>query len=201
MPRISAQSRDASIRRRSKRWQRERIVTGTLRIVEGGLREHVHFVDDVDLVAGDGRLVARRLDDLADVVDAGMRGGVHLDHVDMAAFHDRGAMLAELRHVDGGPVDLAGQGIVEGAGEDAGGGGLADAADAGQHVGLRDAAGAERIGQRAHHRLLADQVGEARRAVFPGEHPIGAGTRRWRFLDARAVHGLVTRVAAGRRGP
>jgi hypothetical protein len=68
-------------------------------------------------------------------------GGVHLDHVDMAAFHDRLAVLAELVHVDGRLVDLAGDGIVERAGEDAGGGRLADAAHAGQHVGLRDAAG------------------------------------------------------------
>ena len=73
-----------------------------------------------------------------------------------------------------GCVDLAGDGVVEGAGEDAGGGRLADAAHAGEHVGLRDAAGAEGVGQRADHRLLADEVGEALRAVFAGEHPVGA---------------------------
>ena len=52
--------------------------------VEGLLREHVHFVDDVDLGARRDRAIARVLDDLAHVVDAGVRGGVHLDHVDMA---------------------------------------------------------------------------------------------------------------------
>ena len=167
--------------------------------VEGRLRQHVHFVDDVDLVAGDRRLVARRLDDLADVVDAGVGGGVHLDHVDMAAFHDRGAVLAEFRHVDGRPVDLAGDGIVERAGEDARGRGLADAADAGEHVGLRDAAGAEGIGQRPHHRLLADQVGEALRPVFAREHAIGAAAGCERLLYA-AVHRLYDNrdAAAGR---
>ena len=143
--------------------------------VEGGLRQHVDFVDDVDLVAGDRRLVAHRLDDLADVVDAGVGGGVHLDDVDVAAFHDGGVVLADLGHVDGRRVDLAGDGIVEGAGEDAGGGGLADAADAGEHVGLRDAAGAEGVGERADHRLLADEIGEALRAVFAGKHAIGGG--------------------------
>ncbi len=153
--------------------------------VEGGLREHVHFVDDVDLVAGDRRLVAHRLDDLADVVDAGVGGGVHLDDVDMAAFHDGGVVLAHLVHVDGGGVDLAGDGIIERAGEDAGGGRLADAAHAGQHVGLRDAAGAERVGERLHHRLLADQVGEGRRTVFAGEHTIGAGGRGRRLVHHR----------------
>ena len=62
----------ASTRRRSKRWQRDSTVTGTLRIsvvakmnltcgggsssvfssaLKAALRQHVHFVDDVDLVA------------------------------------------------------------------------------------------------------------------------------------------------------
>jgi hypothetical protein len=61
-----------STRRRSKRWQRDRTVTGTLRIsvvakmnftcgggsssvfsrpLKACRRQHVHFVDDVDLVA------------------------------------------------------------------------------------------------------------------------------------------------------
>ena len=70
-------------------------------------------------------------------------------------------------------VDLARDRVVERAGKDAGGGGLADTAHAGEHVGLRDAAGAEGVGQRADHRLLADEVGEALRAVFAGEHPVG----------------------------
>ena len=77
-------------------------------------------------------------------------------------------------HVDGRAVDLAGDRIVERAGEDAGGGRLADAADAGEHVGLRDAAGAEGVGQRPDHRLLADQVGEALRPVFARQHAVGA---------------------------
>ena len=59
---------------------------------------------------------------------------------------------------------------VQAAREDAGRRGLADAAHAGQHPGMRDAPGREGVAQRAHHRLLADQVVEARRAVFAGEH-------------------------------
>ena len=68
--------------------------------VEGLLREHVHFIDDVDLGARRNRAIARVLDDLAHVVDAGVGGRVHLDHVDMARFHDRLAVEAELGHVD-----------------------------------------------------------------------------------------------------
>ena len=45
--------------------------------------------------------------------------------------------------------------------------GFADAAHAGQHVGVRHAIERERVGDGAHHRLLADQVGEGFRTVFP----------------------------------
>ena len=66
--------------------------------VEGRGRQHVDFVDDVDLVARAGRRIAHAVIDLADVVDAGMGGGVHLQHVHMPAFHDRLAVHAERRH-------------------------------------------------------------------------------------------------------
>ena len=73
-----------------------------------------------------------------------------------------------------GPVDRAvRQLVVERAREDARGRGLADAAHAGQDAGLRDAAGLERVRDRAHHRLLADQVVEGGRAVFARQHAIG----------------------------
>ncbi len=51
--------------------------------VERRGRQHVHFVEDVDLVARVDRRVAHRVVDLAHVVDAVVRGGVHLDHVDV----------------------------------------------------------------------------------------------------------------------
>ena len=55
-----------------------------------GLRgELVRLVDDVDLVAALDRLQHGALADLADVVDAALRGGVHLDHVERAAVRDR----------------------------------------------------------------------------------------------------------------
>ena len=41
-----------------------------------------------------------------------------------------------------------------------------------------DAAGGERIGERAHHRLLADEILEANRPVFSRQNPIRNGRRR-----------------------
>ena len=139
----------------------------------------MHFVEDVDLVARADRRVADRVVDLAHVVDAVVRGGVHLDHVDVPALHDRLAVHAEHRHLDGRPGDRAvGQFVIERAREDARGRGLADAAHAGEDPGLRDAAGLERVRDRAHHGVLADQVVEGRRPVFAREHAVGAGRRR-----------------------
>ena len=112
--------------------------------VEGALGEHVHLVDQVHLVAGHQRLVARALDDLAHVVDAGVGGGVHLQHVGVPALHDLGAVAPEPGHVEGRLVDAVAL-VVERARQDARGGGLADAAHAGQHVALGDAVGGERV--------------------------------------------------------
>src|SRR4029079_12470214 len=99
----------------------------------------VDFVDDVDLVAGAGRRIAHAVIDLSDVVDAGVGRGVHLQHVHVPAFHDRLAVYAEVRHVDGRPLHRTIRlFVIQRTGEDPRGGGFADAADAGQDPGLRN---------------------------------------------------------------
>ena len=130
------------------------------------------FVEDVDLVARLNRGVADALDDVADAVDAGVRRGVHLHHVHVLAGHDGGVVPAVGGQLQRGAVDDVGL-VVEGAGQQAGGGGLADAADAGEHEGVGDAAGGEGVGQGADHGLLADQVLEGARPVFAGEDGVG----------------------------
>ena len=107
--------------------------------VEGLLRQHVHLVDDVDLVARGVRLVVGAVDQVADVVDAGMGGCVHLDHVEMPALQDGAAMLALLDHVEGRRAVAARRRIIQRARDQPRGRGLADAAHAGQHIGLGDA--------------------------------------------------------------
>ncbi len=113
--------------------------------VEGVLRQHVHFVDDVDLVARGDRLVADAFDQLADVVHAGAAGGVHLHHVDMAVLGDGGALLAFTAGRDGDVALPVRADAVQRAGDDPRGRRLADAADARQHVGMRDPTAVDRV--------------------------------------------------------
>ena len=76
---------------------RRRLLQRLQQAVEGLLGEHVHFVDDVDLVARGARGVPDAVHDLADVVDAGAGRRVHLEHVDVPPFGDRDTRLARLR--------------------------------------------------------------------------------------------------------
>ena len=147
--------------------------------VESLLRQHVYFVDDVDLVARRRRGIARALDDLANVVDAGAGGGIHFLHVDKARFGNRPAWLANAARIDGRRGALAVRSnAVEGAGDNARGGGLSHAAHAGQHEGVGDTAGGECVAQRADQGFLPDQPGEIGRAVFARQHTIRLGTHR-----------------------
>jgi hypothetical protein len=150
-----------------------RLLQGLQQAVEGLPREHVDLVDDVDLGARRDRSVAHALDQLADVVDAGAAGRVHLDHVDVAVPGDGGAVLAGSAGLGAGAALAVRADAVEGAGEDARGRRLAHAAHAGEDVGLGDAPGRDRVAEGTDRGLLADQVGEAGRAVLAGEHPVG----------------------------
>ena len=113
--------------------------------VEGLRRQHVHFVDDVDLVARRDRRVA----------DASMISRMSSTPVWEAASISitstwRLSMIAwqctpSAGMVDGRAAPSRPALVVERAGEDARGRGLADAAHAGEHEGLRDAAGREGV--------------------------------------------------------
>ena len=71
-----------------------RLFQGFQETVESLFGEHMHFVDNIDFCACHDWLVACALDDLAHIIDPGMRGGVHFDDIDMARFDDRLAMHA-----------------------------------------------------------------------------------------------------------
>jgi hypothetical protein len=108
-----------------------------------------------------------------------MGRGVHFQHVHVPAFHDRLAVHAQIRHLDGRPLHRTVRlFIVQRAGENPRRRGFADSAYPGQDPGLRNPPGFERIRNRADHGLLADQIVKTGGAVFARQHPIGfAGLR------------------------
>ncbi len=142
----------------------------------------MHFVDNIDFCTRHDWPVVRAFDDLAHVVDPGMRGGVHFEDIDMARFDDRLAMHAKLRHMDRWARHRRlrasrGNFVIEGAGQDARRRGLADAAHPGQNIGLVDAFEVEGVRQRLDHGVLTDQILEARGAILSGKHAIGRRPR------------------------
>ena len=104
------------------------------------------------------RPIMHAVDDLADIAHAGARGGVHLHNVNVAAFHDGGAMLALAARLCRRPACAVGPDTVHPLGDDPCGGGFASAADARHDEGLRDPIGGKRILEGADHRILPDQI-------------------------------------------
>ena len=151
---------------------RRRLLERLQQRVEGVLRQHVHFVDDVDLVPRRDRAIAHALGQVTDIVDTGARGGVHLDDIDMAVLGDGPAMnafAAGRYRRRTGPV---GADAIERAGDDPCRRGFADPAHTRQDESLRDAALGDRVRQGADHRLLPDHLGKGLRPVFAGEDAI-----------------------------
>src|SRR3546814_16785358 len=80
--------------------------------VERLLRQHVHFVDQVDLVPAARGHVLRVLDQLAEAVDAGVGSRVDLQQIAVAAGVDCQAGLAPAERV-GSPAALGIQATCE----------------------------------------------------------------------------------------
>ena len=119
--------------------------------------------------------------------DTDNAGGVHLDDVDMAAFHDRFTVDAGYCEVDGGLVGRVTL-VVERTCQNTRCRGLADPANAGQHPCLRDAACRKSVGERPDHWLLANQSRKITWAVFASQHTVGGGSARVVFCAG--VHSL-----------
>jgi len=131
--------------------------------VEGRLREHVHLVDDVDLVGALGRAVLAVLAQVAHLLHGVVGGPVDLNHVYATAGHDRLNEVGLRVEIDsglGGPVKRAGQ--------QAGGAGLSGAAWADEQIGVGEPLPLNRIGERADDVFLPYEV-----AKTPGPPPTG----------------------------
>ena len=122
--------------------------------VRRALREHVDLVEDVHLAPAGG---AERgpLVELTDAVDAVVRRGVELEHVERRAVLDRPAHLA---HAAG--LAVADVRAVQGFREDARGRRLAGAARSAEQVRVRDPVVAHGVAEGPHDVLLAEHFVE-----------------------------------------
>ena len=162
--------------------------------VEGAAGEHVHFVDDVDFEGGACGADAGGLAEFADLVDGIIRGPVDLDDVHILAAADGLAGFAGAAGVAvGGAV-----GAVDGFGEDACGGGFADAARAGEEKGVGDAVGADGVFEGLGDGLLAHELIEGDRAVAAGQNCVCV-CHGWGIIaeDARGCTGRTRSVSEG----
>ena len=144
-----------------------RLFQGFQQRVKGAGGEHMHLIDDIDLIAGRGRAILDRIDNFSNVADTGAAGSIHLHHIDMAAFHDRGAMFTDTAGFGGWLSGAIRADAVHPFGDDPRCGGFAGSADPGHDKCLGDAIGFKGIFQRSHHGVLTDQIGKCLGAVFP----------------------------------
>ena len=153
---------------------RRRLFDGLEQRVERLRRQPVHFVDDEDLVA-----IAHRRhpeagdDDVADLVDLRVRGGVDLEDVHVASFGNLEAGVARSAGI-GRRTGVA----VQGARQNSRRRRLADAARPGKHERLRDAARRDGVAQRLRDTALADDVIESLRAPLASENLVSGHRRK-----------------------
>ena len=102
-------------------------------------------------------------DDLANLVDLGIGGGVDFENVDITALRDLDTGIALAAGIGGRPLHA-----VQSTRENTRRCRLADAARAGKHKRLRDAIGGNRITERLRDSTLADDVVEPLRTPLAG---------------------------------
>ncbi|MNF60076.1 hypothetical protein D3C84_416810 [compost metagenome] len=138
-----------------------RLFEGLEQGVERVRGEHVHFVDQVDLVAAAAGRVLHVVEQLAGIFHLGAAGGVHFDQVDETALIDLPAhrTLATRRGAD---ASLA----VQALGKNTRDGGLAHAPRAGEEIGVVQALVVQGIDQGLQHMSLADHFAERARTPF-----------------------------------
>ncbi len=138
-----------------------RLFQGLEQRVERRGREHVDFVNDVNLETRAGRRVAAGLAQFAHLLDAIVAGAVNLKHVQRTPLGDFPAARIVIVEVHFGPV-----GAIEAFGEDAGDGGLAGPARAAKEVGMGNPLLLDRVGQGLRDMLLPHDVLEALRTIL-----------------------------------
>ena len=145
-----------------------RLLEGLEEGVEGGLAEHVDLVDDVDLVSPHLRRDAHLLDERAYVVDGVVRGRVELVDVERALLVEGATRFARVAGLAlGGEVHA-----IDGLGEDACAGRLADAARAAEEVGVSQLIVLDRVLERCGQCGLPHDAVECSGAILARRYDV-----------------------------
>ena len=131
-------------------------------------RQHMNFIDDIDLIARAGGAILHAFDDFTNIINAGSAGRIHFQHIHMAAFHNRQTMLACSARLGGGLAAAIGANAIHTLGNNPRSGCFAGAANPCHHEGLRDPICLKSVAQRAHHRLLTNKIGKGFWPIFAG---------------------------------
>ena len=177
-------------RREEKLYVRRRLFERFQQRVEGFLREHMHFVDDVDLELAARRSVPDRVPKFAHFVDAAVAGAVDFQYVERTALGDLLTVVALVARFGRRTFHT-----VQCLGEDARGGSLADAARADEEVGVGQPVLFDGVLQRGGDMLLSNHVVELLWPPFAGQHLV----LLWHSLLARKRDGRAPRFDKRRR--
>jgi hypothetical protein len=130
-------------------------------------RQHVYFIDQIDLEATSRRRVLHVIQQLTSIVHLGARRRIDLDQVDETALVDfrAGTAFAARTGRDPGVA-------VERFGQDSRYRGFTYAPGTGEKIGVVKALIVERVYQRATDMFLTDHVVERSGAPFSGENEI-----------------------------
>ena len=130
-------------------------------------RQHVHFVDDVDLVAPFGGREFHLLAQVPHLVDAAVRRRVDLKDVECRAVRDLRAIFADAARLGRRPLLT-----IQRLREDLRRARLARAARAGKKVGMGDASCGNRMGKRPRYGRLPHEILETSRPPLAVERDV-----------------------------
>ena len=99
-----------------------RFFQGFQQCVEGARRKHVHFINDINFMAGPGRSINSILTELANVLHTGIGRPIDLQHVNVISFINSQAAFAFATGLAGGLVRIE---AVQSLGQNPGHGSLA----------------------------------------------------------------------------
>ena len=140
-------------RRKEELHVRRRLLQRLEQGVPRARREHVHFVNDVNLVAAFGRGILDLIADGPHVIHPIMGGAVNLHHIQRISRGDLAAVLAFTARLAIFQIQT-----VERFGENAGGSRLANSPRAHEKIGVSDALRVDGVLQRAGDMLLPDHL-------------------------------------------